>query len=145
MDDEDSYELLNLYIKNLEKFNIRNINKIAICNFFTNNFYICGENLYSFFGKPIYLLTNYQLSLLSSGLYFKNVFSSNPEMPKDIRDDPDKIEEYIERSRGFKDMLSKIDSNAQRVGIVASPQDFKDMGLQSNNSFMDSKGPSVEK
>lgn len=145
LDDEDSYKLLSFYIDNIEKFNIKNIKKVAISNFFTNLFYICGDNIQSFFGKPIYLLTNYQSNLLSLGSYFKNLLSSNNNLPKDIIDDPEKIEEYIQKSRNFNETLDKIDPNAKSVGIVANSQDFKDMGLKRDESFYKSAGPSMEK
>lgn len=145
LDDEESYQLLSFYIENLEKFSISNIKKIGISSFFTNIFFICGENLQSFFGKPVYLLTNYQSNLLSLGSYFKNLLSSNPNLPKDIVDDPEKIEEYIQKSRNFNEVLDKVDPNAKSVGIVANSQDFKEMGLKRDESFYKSAGPSAEK
>ena len=145
LDDDDSYELLRIYNENVEKFDSYNLKKIAISNYFTNNFYICGEHIQSFFGKPVYLLTNYQSSLLGLGMYFKNVFMNNQDLPEKVRNDPDKIEEFIKQSQGFKEMLSKIDPNAQSIGIVANKSDFEERGLIRDTSFINSKGPSVEK
>lgn len=145
LDDEESDKLLSFYMQIIGDFDIKNIKKISISYFFINNFYICGENMQSFFGKPIYLLTNYQSSLLSYGSYFKNVFSTNPDIPKNIKDDPEKIEEFIKQGQNLKHMLSKIDSNAQSVGIPATKQDFEELGLIRDTNILNSKGPSMEK
>jgi hypothetical protein len=145
LDDEDSSALLQIYIDIIDKYNLNNIKKVAISNYFTNNFYICGENLQSFFGKPIYLLTNYQSNLLSLGSYFRSIFSQNSDLPKEIRGDPEKIEQYVKKSHGLKDMMSKIDPNTQSVGIVAGNQDFEEMGLKRDLSVTKSDGPINQK
>lgn len=145
LDEEDSNSILGLYVKNMEKFDKKNIKKITISNFFTDIFSICGDNINTFFGKPVYLLNNYQITLLSYGNYFKNVFMNNRDMPDNIRDDPEKIEEFIQRAVNFREMNSKIDSNAMSVGIVANNEDFESMGLKRDTSFLNSKGPSMEK
>lgn len=136
LDDDNSYQLLKIYINTIDRFGIQSMKKIAISNYFTNIFYICSDNLQSFFGKPVYLLTNYQLNLLSYGIYFKNIFMANSDLPEEIRYNPEKIEEFIKKSRGLKDMLSKIDPSSKSVGIIASNEDFKEMGLQRDNSTM---------
>lgn len=145
LDDDESFELLNFYIEINENFNVKNIKKIAISNIFTNNFYICGENIQSFFAKPLYLLTNYQSNLLSYGSYFKHLLSTNPELPKNIKDDPEKLEEFIKQGQNFKDMIKKVDANVQSVGIPATKSDFEAMGLVRDTKILDSKGPQSEK
>lgn len=145
LDDEESFNLLGFYIKIIEKFGNKNIEKIAISNFFTNSFYICGDNIKDFFGKPIYLLTNYQSNLLSYGLYFKNIISSNPDLPDNIKDDPEKIKDFIRKNRNL-DQALKYTKPGQRVGLVgASKQDIEDLGGKVDTSFLNKKGPINEK
>lgn len=145
LDDEDSYNLLSLHLDNNDNFDIKNIKKIAISPFFTNNFYICGDNIQSFLGKPVYLLTNYQSILLSYGAYYKNLLASNPELPAEMKNDPDKMEEFINKQKNLKEAMNKIDSKVQSVGIPATKSDFESMGLTRDTSIMDSKGPQTAK
>lgn len=145
MDDENSEKLLLFYDKILDDLNIKNIKKISISAFFLNTFAVCTENPQAFFGKPVYLLTISQSNLVSYGGYFRAIFSQNSELPNNIKDDPEKIEEFIKQERNFKDALGKIDPNAASVGIPATKSEFESMGLTRDKSFINSKGPSAEK
>lgn len=143
LDDEESLELLNFYIKTIEKFQVQNIEKIAISNYFTNSFYICGDNIKDFFGKPLYLLTNYQNHLVSLGQYFRNLLSSNSDLPEDVKGDPEKIKIFIQKAKNLQEALDKNKSETGRVGIVgATAQDFKELGIENNREFLNEKGPS---
>lgn len=137
MSEEESYLLLALYIQLLENFSASNLRKIALQSFFTNYFYLCGDDIKSFFGKPIVELTNYQVNLLTYAQYFKSLLSQY-DVPKDIILDPDKIEEFAIKSKNAKDMLSKAGGQSGgRVGIVgAGTSDFKSMGVEDGTATM---------
>lgn len=118
-------KLLSLYSSFVISFSNENIKKISVSNFFTSLLYL-SDNLESFFGKALCNLTFYQSNLLSWGIYYKNI-SKNNEIPNDIMEDPDKIEEFIKKSINIKQIMER--SGGQRVGIVgATNKELKEVG-----------------
>ena len=65
-----------------EDFSSDQMKLIAICPFFINNFYLCGENSADFFRKPIVELSTFQVSLLSSGRYYKSLMNNSKPAPE---------------------------------------------------------------
>lgn len=136
MDDQQAEDLLHAYVNVINQFGAETLRKIAVSPFFTNYFYLVGERLETFFGKPIVGLTLYQTNLLSYGNYFKSLMTQT-EVPKEMMGDPNKIEEYIMRSRNMKTMASKMDQNADRVAIIgATGEDFKAMGVEDGSAIV---------
>lgn len=137
LDDEVSDALLATYVGLTSRFSTRAIQHISIQPFFINQFYLCGEHLRDFFGLPIVDLTIYQANLLSYGQYYRNIFT-NHDVPKDIAVDPDKIEDYITRSKNMKDLTARADKNQGGfVGYVgATADDFALMGATDGTSKM---------
>jgi hypothetical protein len=129
LSDDDADRLLYDYISCIKQFSPDNLRRIAIAPWFTNQFGLCGDRLETFFGRPIVALTVYQANLLHYGQYFQSIMTQN-DLPKDIINDPDKIEDYILRSRNLKNMVSKA-GKGDRVGIVGgTSDDFKAMGVE---------------
>lgn len=138
MDDNEISFLLTLYNSISESFNHINIKKIALQPFFTNPFYLCHENLGQFFGRSMTDLSEYQLSLLTYGSYYKNI-TSNHQIPLDIQDDPEKIEDFVNRSNSLKKTVDRIstDGKTQQIGLFGvSDQDFKDLNIKNNTDNM---------
>ena len=134
--EDESEGLLGLYIEALGRYSQDTIKQISLSPFFTNHFYLCGDDVSTFFGKPIADLTLYQVNLLSYGHYYRSIFSQH-KIPKDIADKPDEIESYITQSQNARDMLSRAGGEGGRVGIVgATKKDFKNMGVEDGTSTM---------
>lgn len=128
--DEEAEQLLMIYVGSVSQMGPDTLRKIVIQPFFTNFFYLCGDDLTRFFQKPIYELSVYQANLLSYAQYFKRIMTEN-DIPKEFLNNPDKIEEYILRSRNQKAMADKMAANADRVAIIgATSEDFKMMGVE---------------
>lgn len=134
--EEDSEALLNLYISIIQQFSLPQLRKIAVQLFFTNYYYLCGEDPTLFFQKPVVSLTTQQVNLLSFGHYFRSILS-NHEVPKDISQDPDKIEEFVSQSTAAKKMMADTPAQGHRVGYIgAREEDFKAMGVQDGTNEM---------
>lgn len=128
--DDEINNLLFEYIEVSNRFSPDLLRSIVIQPFFTNHFYLAGDRIDTFFGKPLVDLTIYQTNLLSYGQYFKSLMTQN-EIPKEFLGHPDKIEEYVLRSRNMKTMADKMAKNADRVAIVgATSEDLKAMGVE---------------
>ena len=64
LDEEQVAEIMTVYSKNNEKFKAEVLKKIALADFFTNIFYLCDDNVFNFYGKPVINLTFYRDLLL---------------------------------------------------------------------------------
>ncbi len=132
----DSDTILGTYIDIVQRFSLTNLRKIAVQPFFTNYYYLCGEDPTLFFGTPIVKMTIQQVNLLSYGHYFKSIFT-NHNIPATFAQDPDKVEEYVTRSSAAKKMMADTPQSGGRVGIVgATAEDFQAMGVQDGTSQM---------
>lgn len=137
LDEEVSEALLSIYRDLNPRFSPQAIRSIAVQSFFINQFYLCGDQLRDFFGVPIVDLTIYQANLLSYGQHYRNIFTHH-QIPKEMTDDPDKIEDYITRAKNMKDLTAKADKNPGGfVGYVgASSEDFALMGATDGTKKM---------
>lgn len=137
LDDDDSNKLLELYIDCIERFKHDIVRKIAIKDFFTGSFYLCGDNIPAFFQKPMVSLTNYQVNLLNYGQYFKSIITQN-DIPVEMLDDPEKLEDFVNRSKNVKNIVDKSSvSKGGRVGIVgATAEDFAALGVKDGTDEM---------
>lgn len=133
MDDETNEELLTLYVGCINRFTTDALRHIAVTDYFTNAFYLCGDDTLAFFGKPMCELTAYQVSFLSHALFFKSIIM-NHNIPDDIRHEPDRLEEFVNRGAALNKVLAKADG--ARVGLVGTAEDFKALGLRDGSADM---------
>jgi hypothetical protein len=123
LDDEEIDYLIDIYIHFIQKFTHDKIKKISISSFFTSYFYL-SENLIDFFKKPLYELTFNQINLISYGSYFRNLLSSFGEgMPAEIKKDPEKIEEFVNRKNSLGSTKAKESGNGRTMIIGATEKD----------------------
>lgn len=137
LDTDESRELLFLYIDTISRFSIENIKLIAIQPFFLNPLGLVSEQLCEFFGVPMVDLTLYQTNLLIYGQYYHSIFT-NHDIPKEMMSTPEKIDEFINRSKNLKAMNAKAGQHQGGfVGYVgAQAEDFKIMGAEDGTSKM---------
>lgn len=136
IDDDESDELITFYVAAIRCLDIEAIRRASLAPYFTNHFYLCGEHLHTFFGKPVCDLTSHQVNLLSYGMYYKNILSAN-KVPDEIKNNPDKLEEYVNKSAAFKAAIAKTGGEGGRIGIVgATPDDFKALGVEDSTKTM---------
>lgn len=126
--------LTKAYNAIMENVNPQNIKQIAISGFFQNAFYLCEDNVFNFYGKPVAHLSYYQVELASFGRFFKHVIkNSDGNIPEEVRDDPDKLTDWFHSSKSLNEVINKNDK--RNVSIVGASS--KDVGtnLATNNFF----------
>ena len=134
--EQEADDLISLYVGVIQRFSQENLRRIALQPFFTNYFYICSEDIAAFYGKPIVDLTIQQVNLLSHGIYFKSIFA-NHNVPPAIAQDPDKVEDFINRAKAGKALVAQAPAQGHRVGYVgAAKEDFEAMGVQDGTAGM---------
>ena len=121
-------ECLGLLAEMYSDFSNDQMKLIAICPFFMNTFYLCGESSADFFGKPIVDLTNFQTSLLSSGRYYKNLISNSKSAPEDYYETPRKLSEWYhlqDKTQNMKDSLQDKGDGGGKSILGASKEELK--------------------
>ena len=150
LEEKSLVALIGLYNKSVKKFNSQNLKKISLASFFTNLFYLCDNNAYTFFGKPLVNLTFYQIELFGYGRYYKGMLeNSESKPPEDILDDPEKIVEWFDSTKSAKETLDKS-KNAGQEGsatslVGATKEDLKRLGLDNPNETISLAKKAAEK
>lgn len=134
LDDEETELALSIYVDIISSLDNRAIRSISVAHYFTSAFYLSGESLSSFFGKPLCNLSFPQINLLTYATYFRNILKTN-NVPDEWHENPDKLEDFINRRGNADKALNKAGSG--RVGIVgATQEDFDNLNLRNDSDQM---------
>lgn len=114
-----------------ENFRDSNLKRAALNPSFQNYLSLCGDNISSFFGKPIIDLSFYQCELISYGRYFKHILSGEIKPSQKLLDDPDALMDWHNKSTNLKKTIG--DSNVGTVG--ATPEEIKEITGQEQVDF----------
>ena len=133
-DDIDSETLtciIKQYSEVYKNINDNTIQHLILQDFF-NLYMPFAENPTEFFGKCVCELTYNQVKLLIYTRFFKNVFQQNDKMPQDIKNDPDKIIDYVNANENAKKVMeNKNGKENQASSIVgATSEDLEYVGLK---------------
>ena len=140
LDEEQVAEIMTVYSKNNEKFKAEVLKKIALADFFTNIFYLCDDNVFNFYGKPVINLTFYQIEIYSYGRYFKSLIqNSEDKIPDHIVEDPDKLIEWAQSSKNVKEVLEKNSGEEAGASSImgATKQDLAKAGVNQDQDVID--------
>ena len=142
-------DIMQVYEKNNRKFKAEILKKISLADFFTNIFYLCEDNVFNFYGKPVIDLTFYQIEIYSYGRYFKSIIQNSEEkIPDHIVEDPDKLIEWAESSKNVKEVLEKSSGDAESGAssiMGATKQDLEKAGIDQNQDVIDLSQKAQEK
>ena len=125
LEDEEMESYLSIYYTSVINNSHSNIKKVSISPFFTNYFNFSDKNS-SFFGKPAMTLSFNQVNLLSYGQYFNSIMS-NHHIPENIRDDPEKIEDFITRLGNADKIKAQVGDKEGRVAIIGATKEDADV------------------
>ena len=131
IDSETLTSIIKQYSEVYKNINDNTIQYLVLQDFF-NLYMPFAENPTEFFGKSVCELTFNQVKLLIYSRFFKNVFQQNDKMPQEIRNDPDKIIEYVNANENAKKVIeNKNNKENQATSIVgATSEDLEYVGLK---------------
>lgn len=139
VDDTELVSLISIYKTASDVCSEQNLKSLAIQDFYTPYFYLCDDNITSFFGKPICDLSYNQIKLASLSRYFKSIMDGVDlkTLPKKALEDPDELINYITSTKNAKELVNRNDhSNVAIVG--ATRQDVIAVkGEESGNALPD--------
>jgi hypothetical protein len=149
LDPAEIHELVDIYNSSKDKFNEKNIKKIAFSPQFSNAFYLCNDDPYSFYGKPVIKLTLYQIDIFANAKYFKSIIqNSSKAVPQEVLTDPDRLVDWFNATKTADQLISDAEKNLAKSGkesggggisiVGASSSDLKKIGIESdgNNNLM---------
>jgi hypothetical protein len=131
IDSETLTCIIKQYSEVYKNINDNTIQYLVLQDFF-NLYMPFAENPTEFFGKSVCELTYNQVKLLIYSRFFKNVFQQNDKMPQDIKNDPDKIIDYVNANENAKKVIeNKNNKENQASSIVgATSEDLEYVGLK---------------
>jgi len=131
LEDEALDDLIKIYNSAINNINTNNIKLICLQSFFQNYFYLT-ENLSDFWGKPIIQLTSFQSEISAYGRYFKQLLSNTKDIPDEVRNDPEKLIDFVNSSSNMKEETKEKGENALSI-MGATKEDLKAAGLETGN------------
>ena len=107
---KEIYNLVRLYNNKFEDISLENIKHLALSGLFMNYFNLKEDSPNDIFERAPLSLSFYQLNLITYAKIFKSIFKNIPDIPEDIRDDPNELLEFADSGAKTKD---KIEKNAR--------------------------------
>lgn len=131
LDEKEISELSVFFNKILGRINENSIKKLCVAGFFLNSFYLCEDNCFNFYGKPIVDLTYNQSELFSYGRYFKQIIGDlRGKVDDSILTDPDKLIESYESGKVAEKAMGETNMENGATSLVgASKADLAKVGI----------------
>jgi hypothetical protein len=126
-DDKNFYNYILSYNKIMDNFKENAIKKLSLQHNVQTMIGLSGDNLFSFYGKPLVYLTNFQSLLLLYGKYFRGIMASEEyqKVPEDIKNDADKLMDWFSAAKNLKEKAAKSNKNSGASFIMGATE--KDM------------------
>jgi hypothetical protein len=111
----------------MDSFKEDTIKKLSLQHNVQTMIGLSGDNLFSFYGKPLVYLTNFQSLLLLYGKYFRSIMASEEyqKVPEDIKNDADKLMDWFSTAKNLKEKAAKSNKNSGASFIMGATE--KDM------------------
>lgn len=137
--DEKVSEIVKDYNDAMEGCSEKNVKKLAMQGFFQKYFQLVGENITSFFGRPVCDLTNYQVDLLRFGALFRSIYQNHDigTFPKESLEDPDLLIDHATAiTKGKQEMAEKGAHDPHTTVVGMKSKDRKALGVGQNPTPM---------
>jgi hypothetical protein len=130
-------QYIESYKEFVSNFNIQNIKKIAVSPFFMNTFFLCEDDPFIFYGKPIINLTQYQCDLFSLGRNYKYYLTKMGENPPTSIKNLDELVAWYENRQTINNLKDKDSNKMGQSYIGASKEELQLMTSNSKDQVVD--------
>lgn len=135
LESEELNNIVCIFNTRSARFNSSHIEKCSLLGNFSYLFYLCNDDPFTLFGKPLTHITSYQAELFNYAKYFKHVIQNcGMPMPDDIQGDPDKIRDWISVSNKTKAL---IEQGENKDGISTFGMKQEDINRMKQQGFKD--------
>jgi len=135
--EKDLQNIIMHFNKNSLRFEQKTVKRVALSHFFVNNFYLCKDNTFVYYGKPVIDLSYNQADLFSFGRYYKQIMQDmkNP-ITNEMMEDPDKLTDQFEIEQN-KDSVLKADSKSGEASTIvgATKDDLDALGVSATENL----------
>ena len=135
IEDDELNNIVSIYNEAVECCTEKNIKKLSIQDFFQSYYFICNDDFFAFFGRPIFEFTYFQVKLANFARFYKNIMEgvNIKTLPKKCFDDPDYLEEYLNTTKKGKEMIDN--TKGQAVSIIgATAEDIRQISGNGDSS-----------
>ena len=124
--------IVKLYNTAYSAFDDNKIQKVTLQDFYQPYLAFC-ENVQNMFSKPLFELSLNQVKLVIYSRMFKNIFENYTAIPDRIKQDPDKILDYVNAQEKAKDNLKNMDKDGASTIVGAKKEDYEYLGLKNSS------------
>ena len=131
LSEREIYQIISDYSAAMQPCSEQNIKKLSIEDFFQSYYYISGDDFSTFYGKPIWTLTLFQLRLAKYAKYYKSIFE-NVDMrnaPKELYENPDQLVDWALSVDKTKREMEKNAGSAAAGYANMKNSDRKQLGI----------------
>tara|TARA_R100000152_G_C6777053_1_gene206646 strand:- start:1627 stop:2619 length:993 start_codon:yes stop_codon:yes gene_type:complete len=126
---EEMAEIVQVYNSCYSAFDDLHIQKIILQDFY-QPYISFTENVSNVFSKPLFELSINQVKLVIYSRMFKNIFENYPKIPDRIKQDPEKILDYVNAQEKAKDNLKNMDKDGASTIVGAKKEDYDYLGIE---------------
>jgi hypothetical protein len=137
LNEVDLIEYIQIYKEFINNFKIDNIKKIAVSPFFMNTFFLCEDDPFLFFGKPVVNLTQYQCDLFSLARNYKYYLSKSGENPPANVKSLGELVSWYENRQIISNLKEKDSNKMGQSYVGASKEELKLMTSNSKDEVVD--------
>lgn len=137
LDDNDLIDYINSYREFIDTFKIYNLKKIAVSPFFMNSFFLCDEDPFIFFGKPLVNLTQYQIELFSVARSYKYHLTKSGENPPSNFKKLDELVNWYENRQTVNNLKEKNKDKLGQSYVGATKEELMAMTSDSKEEVVD--------
>ena len=129
--EDDLTAIIFHFNKEVRKFSQFNLKRIGLSHFFLNNFYLCDDNPFTFYGKPVMDLTYHQADLFTYGRHFKHLMSEmKSPLTNEMMENPDLLTEQYGIEQNKEAVLKDTDKSGTASTVVgATKEDLESLGV----------------
>jgi hypothetical protein len=129
--------LIFIYKEFMDMFNVNNIKKIAVSPFFMNSFFLCEDNAYSYYGKPIINLTKNQIDLFSIAKNYKHYLIKAEDNPPENLQSLEELVGWYENRPNLSNLKEKNKDKMGQSYIGATKEELINIASNSKDEVVD--------
>jgi hypothetical protein len=137
LDESKLIGLIYVYKEFIEMFNLDNIKKLVVSPFFMNTFFLCEDNIFSYFGEPIINLSKNKIDAFSIAKNYKHYLIKSEGNPPD---NYQSLEELVSWYENRPNLNSLKDKNKDKLGqsyIGATKEELMNIASNSKEEVVD--------
>lgn len=125
---EKLYYYIKIYNDISKEFSVEEMKRLAALPFFINLFFLCDDNIYTFYGKPVTGLTLCQADAFNCAKTYKSIMSQGNNPPDEMYEDLNQLVAFYESySSGGSEGLKEAKNKDSQSIVGASIEEMRNL------------------